>query len=230
MKATFNKIHIFLILVTSIFYFNICDIPSGVGEIYINDINHTSPESFTLENNSLLLIYEDGFFLYDSEFGNEKMILNITLNTDDIGNVLIKQYPSSDDGYILILLKNILYFFDSSLVNYNQQNITFTGNIQNLILIKKENNSLYYTINSYIVNNPNINIYYYRYNLNSQSNELIYPKEYVTENGLSTANCILMIPSNKNIKLITCFYYNFQSKFYSTSFDLEKNLKKINNG
>ena len=225
MTANFSKLSIFLISVISSFYLVICNIPDGIGEIYIQHFNHTFPIPLTLANNSLLLIYQDGFFLYDSEFDNEKSVLKIDLNESDIENAFIKQYPLSDDGYILILLKNTLYFFDSTLTNYNEQKITYTGSIQNLILIKKENNFLYYTINSGSSNK--IYIYYYKYNLDSQSNELIYSKIYDTGPSFSAANCIMMIISDSNKKVITCFYYIYTSILYSSSFDLENNLDKI---
>ena len=61
----------------------------------------------------------------------------MTLDENDIEYILINQFSTSD-GYILIVIKKILYVFDSNVNYYYEQNFTYDGKIQNLIPLKKK--------------------------------------------------------------------------------------------
>ena len=226
MIEVFKKLYVVFILELS-FYLSISEAPGGNGLTYIEYNSHAYPTSFTLANKQLLLAYSEGLFLYDSEFYNETSILNITLGEGDIKNIQIKQFSESDGGYILIIAKNTLYVFDSNLNNYTEQNITNEGTIQNLIVIKKEGNFLYYTTNSFNSLKLYFYIYYYKYDLNTNSSVIINSKTYDSEGWLTLAKCVWMIPKSSNKNLITCFYLFSDAKLYTSSFDLENNLTKI---
>ena len=218
------KLNILLILIEC-FYLVFSGMLDGVSKTYIRYFNHTYPSTFTLASNQLLLAFSDGLYLYDSELSNGMMILNITLDDVSIENMLVKQFSLTDGGHILVILKNILYVFDSNAQNYIEFNLSCSNTIQSLILINEGDNYLSYSIISYKSNY--IYIHYYKYNLNANSNELIYSTEFTVQLALSAVSCTLMIQTDSKKKLITCIYNSFNNDLYSSSFDLENNLTKL---
>ena len=85
----------------------------------------------------------------------------------------MEQFSEENDGYILILINNKIYIFDSEGINIYSESLSdyINGDYYCLIPYKKENNYLHYII-SYISKNSNeLILYHFIFDLNSNSNE-----------------------------------------------------------
>jgi hypothetical protein len=150
------------------------------------------------------------------------------------------QYPQEYKSYILVFVKDQLYFFDKDGNKKAKENFTSLFKDQpyyEIIPIKNNENNLYYIISFTIKTTPiNIKFFYYKMNIDTKENFLIFEKEYIpltiananfnriTEN----APCVLMNSDVQN-NILTCFYSgNYPCQISITSFSLEnENLTKL---
>ncbi len=210
--------------------------------IYINNENE---KIFTLFNEKLILVANDGihFFTSKMEEEEEKKIIFDNLVSSEINNekIEIVQFSEKDQSFIMILLFNIIYFFnnDGILINYvylsnSENNFNYT-----LFPYKKEKNYLHYIIIYQSNNKTKFNINHFKFDINGPNiNQLILSKNieiknekiaYISE--LSKINCIFLFSLNKNKDILVCFY---AISFFSTigiqikSFEPNNEFKEIN--
>ena len=69
------------------------------------------PSLSTLLNQNQIIITQNGIHFYDSNLKTESSNKFIPLNISSISRPVIEQFPIEFGGYILILLKNIIYIF-----------------------------------------------------------------------------------------------------------------------
>ena len=208
--------------------------------------NLLSPTSFTLSDNSIVIISSNGIHFYDENFSTEdedKKIPFPDYCQINLAKVLMAEFSEEDGGYILIVVNNIVYFFDNEKNNITSIQISDSDIVNsvtiNLIPYKKIDNILYF-IFPYV--NYNCYVYLAIYKFNIASNELelqekksyqiSYEGQYFQYYGLS---CIYMSPLesfNINNNLLTCFSstkFNNQGIIFSFSFNLDDNFSEVEN-
>ena len=180
------------------------------------------PTAYTLYNQNILIISNDGIHFYNSDLNEDedKKILfekKILLQTE-FEKTVIAQFSEEDGGYIIIIVSDTLYIFQENGTPITSINLSNTISSIHYCLIpyKKENDFLYYII-SYPIGIKSFNLTYFKFDLNSpNSNEIIKSKN--IETLLSTnsspyefvgVNCILMTNSeNKKISMLLCFIFS----------------------
>jgi len=207
-------------------------------QVTVRTLPFKYPTLLTLENNELILINENGIHFYDSKLENEYNGKVISFNTSissDIENrkTAMAQFAHENGGYILIIVKDILYILEANGNLIHSLSITdyFTSTNYYIIPYKKdEENYLHYII-SYN-EGKTIKLNYFKFYLNSPfSNEKINTIDITVENAneIFGLNCIFMTPltsSNINYDILTCFY-NYVKIIYTSSFDPKNNFGKL---
>ena len=203
------------------------------------------PISLTLHDDNILLITESKIIFYD--YSLTSIIKSYNLSESEIASnfqetfkTMACQYPQEYKSYILVFVKDQLYFFDKDGNKKAKENFTSLFKDQpyyEIIPIKNNENNLYYIISFTIKTTPiNIKFFYYKMNIDTKENFLIFEKEYIpitiandnfnriTEN----APCVLMNSDLQN-NILTCFYSgNYPCQISITSFSLEnENLTKL---
>ena len=197
------------------------------------------PIALTLYDDNILLITKTEIIFYDSSL--ESIINNYNLSGYEIPlyyeetfKTLACQYPQKYNSYILVFIKDQLFFFEKNGDKIWKENFTSTFKEQNyyeIIPIKKVGDYLYYIISMTIKNNPIIiKFYYYKFDIKSKNNFLILEKDY---NPLTIINtipfvsitdnvaCVLM-NSNQENDILTCFYSgSYPCQISINSFSLE---------
>ena len=227
----YNKLIPFFTILLSIYY---------IKSISILNIDILYPVSLTLNNDNILLITSQYIIFFDSSL---TIILNIyNLTESEIAKTVEEsyktnacQYSKEYNSYILVFVKDQLYFFDMYGSKLHKENFTEELSEQDyyeIVPIKKEDNNLYYLISFTINKNPlSIKLLYYKMNINTNENILISEKKYIpltfegSEFSLISDNvvCQLMNSNNQN-NILACFYSGeYPQIILITSFSLENN-------
>ncbi len=157
---------------------------------------------------------------------------------DDSGKTTIAQFDVNNGGYILVLVKEILYICDiegTFLLKDSSIKSSLGARYYSLKPYKIENNEYFYVISCVI--SSNINLLYYKYNPSKNTNSYINKinnyrgiskeneQKEIYDNGVS---CEPMIHSSFG-KVLTCFYQiaTWPYEFCVTSFDPDSNFNKI---
>ena len=207
------------------------------------EYNLKMPISLTLLNNRNVIISSDGIHFYNEnltiENSEKKFIFETPIQETNIDTISMAQFEKQYGEYILILAQDRIYIFSSDetlLKDYNLSSL-INGKHYSLIPYRKyENDYLDYFI--LFVNNLNIYIKHFRFDLNNQINQIeneIYFESFTSLGAkagvLNGINCIFMAPiSSFNIShdLLTCFYsVHFPSSIVSSVYDQENNFTEI---
>ena len=215
-----------------------------ISNISLN-LNAKFPISLTLHDDNILLIVENKIIFYDSSLTT--IIKSYNLSESEIASNFLEtyktmacQYPQEYKSYILVFVKDQLYFFDKNGNKITKENFTLQFKdltYYEIIPIKKIDNNLYYIIPITMSNNQIlIKFLYYNMNINTKENFLILEKEYlpltIANNNFNritdNAACVLMNSNDQN-NILTCFYSgNFPCQISITSFSLEnENITKL---
>ena len=107
------------------------------------------PTTFTLLDNSIVLIANNGIHFYDEYFTSEdeEKKIELSLESTDLSKIAMAQFPNEYGEYIIILVKNILYIFSNSKNVIKSQTIEINAdtNIDSnycLVPYKKNDNNL----------------------------------------------------------------------------------------
>ena len=209
---------------------------------YIYDI--TFPSVFTLLNQQLIMISNDGIHFYSSDLTEEDESKKIIFETEiqsesECEKIAMTQFPSNYGGFIIILVKDILYFFQNDGTKISSENLPeiYSSSHYCLIPYKKENNYLHYLI-SYPIDNSHFGLVYFQFDINSPySNEVVEPKTLEslvqTSNGanfeFSGVNCVFMIHPLFDYDILVCFYgLYFPAEIQARSFDPNNNFEELN--
>ena len=209
-----------------------------------NTIPITIPNSLVLLDSTQVVVAKDGIHFFDNNMAEEyieKYVNYSLINTNDLESLYMTQFKNEDDGYIIILIKNIIYIFDSNkdLLKSEDLNEKINGLHYCIIPYKKQiNNKLNFFI-SY-AEGCNIILINCTFDLSVLDNNILFDKKTfrakneggTDANGLAGIHCLLMSPpTNLNISndLLTCFgTVNDQQKWvFSTRYDPENNLEEI---
>ena len=211
-----------------IFFSMLCiinSIETGTSEIFVSNINHTFPTTVTLASNKIIMVTNDGFFLYDSELGNEQTLVTFSKNFSDYSNIKIGQLSLKDDGYAFIIAKQILYIFTKNGELYDN----FTAPYSSVLVpYNKTDNFLYYILGG--DEGSKTILCLYKYDLTLKKYEVVAFNDYTMVSQLPAINCILMFPKDLNKNVLNCAYNLYEQankKFRLTSFDIENNLTSL---
>ena len=191
-----------------------------------NTINKTKEEIYpsvlSLKNGGLVLVQSDGIHFFDSnkeEIVSKKIKFEIPiLSQSENEKISICQFSDNEKGYILIIAKDIIYFFQEDYTIIEYINLFELSDMQNIKLIpyKIKDNHLLYII-SYNNKNTknNFSFNYYQFDLKNKKNFLIKTKniyplkniaEFKTHEILGESYCLFMDNSLKNEDIFLCFF------------------------
>ena len=216
------KISIFLYIYK--FFFLLSFLVTKTQEQYneIISFNSSHPNSLTLNNGNILIVAQKGIYLYNQlnyninaikEFPSDLYISNETIAT----KTTILQLPEKEGGYIIIFANDILYGLPpdaNSITTFGKTNET-NANYYSLSFFKiDENNNIFYTFGYSDLSNK-FRLSYYKLNIDSNSNNLIYSKEHEAINSLGKLqnkfNTGISCERMNHVslgKLLVCFHEN----------------------
>ena len=140
------------------------------------------PSALTLLNQNIVIVSSDGIHFFSQnlvEDISKKIIFQNPINSIARSEkVELKQFSTEDEGYIMILVDDTIYFFESDGTNIKIFDLSnsINGNYYCLIPFKKENNNLYYIILYSIKGGLVLNIF--KFDIYKYSNELITSNNY----------------------------------------------------
>ena len=233
----FYTFHFFFYILAFIKYFKLFFIKCN-SDIY--SLNLENPVAFTLLNKNIIVFSNEGFYTFDP---NLLLLYNYTFSTKYNRIIYSKtefpfftQFLEEEGGYVLCLLKNNIYFFNSdgfllnsTIINDNENNYYVINAFKRIAFdyyftFIKLDFSEYY---------GRIYLFYYKINISNYKLTLIYNNTYENENELISQTwgitCQKMI-SNINNNYLTCFYqYHINEKFFigEISFEPDKNFTYI---
>ena len=196
------------------------------------------PSILTLLNQELILVVNNGIHFYDSNLENEDLDklfpLNIT-SPEENYKTAMAQFSEDNGGYILILVKNIMYIFqhNGTIVFSSDFSNYLNGTYYCITPYKRKNNKLHYVISySDLVNK--IILIYFIFDLDSKENSyqvLNFDVRVQASNSepskLEGVTCLLILDSTNN-EVLTCFYAcHFPVEIQSRSFDPNNNFNEI---
>jgi len=187
--------------------------------------------NFISLNKEIIIIDSKGVHFYNCNLTTEIISKKIVFeNKIENEKICIKQYKKQYGEYILILVRDIIYFFESDGTKINSVYIPEISNADHYSLVpyKKENSYLYYII-SYTIK-ENLILKKFKFNINSFSNKIITSynikiNEYYNYKKFHLLNC-LFLKEHSNYDILTCFIYNFnQTQVITRLFDINKNIE-----
>ena len=212
----FHFSFLFYIIISLLIYFSYQDI-----ENVLNSTKTIIPYTLRLLNGNILLVINKGIYFLNSNLeiidSSTNIIFESELSEDDANKVNFAQFSIEEEGYIMVLALNNIYFFTSEGVLLD--NIIHLSDYLNinvvtysLSLYKKEDNYLHYIIS--IKNSIKFDIYHFKYDLNApHSNSLENTRNVDIEIKSESPNlyetsdprCHFLFISSK--KVLVCSYY-----------------------
>ena len=215
---------IFLLLKINIYK---CDIAQ-------NTIEYNYPNCIELNNGNVLIIFEKGIYIFNSELSEEISNINyesgFSLTVNDLDLINLSKF---DDGVVISIIKTYIYIFSSTggYIYHKDLSEDLEGaSYYSLIPHKIDGNNYYYII-CYMDSSTKLRIYYYYINISDKLNE---KKDYLeyshTDSGYvfysnnKGVTCQLMSSSNEN-NVLTCFYeISYPTVISATSFQLGNSI------
>ena len=177
----------------------------------------TFPQAITLSNGDFFIIHQTGIDIFDSNLTNKKSTI-ITFEDDDkikndtfLSKTTISRYKSEDNGYILSIINDKIFIFNSSgqLLYQSENKIPeLKGLYYTLVPIKRETNAYHYMIG--FIDNKNV-LQLLLFKFTDGTNKVNELKKFKSINETSKPifstglSCELMKHQTKN-DVITCFY------------------------
>ena len=190
-------------------------------------------KAITLLNKNIFIIHKSGIDIYDSSLTKRiKNIINFNhkeiKNNDIYAKTIITQINKNNSEYITCIINNNIYIFNSKgeKLYSSDKAITLFQRMYNILIPIKIINNKYYYIIGYI-NKKNIHFLFFKFEINTLQNILLYDKSlvncfetdksFIINNKLITCQ-ILKSPSKK--EKLFCFYI-INSSLENFSFDIE---------
>ena len=212
----------------------------------LNYINSHNPNVFTLSNDKIVIVSEEGIHFYTAKMieEEEKRIIfkSIILSENKEDKITFNQFSKIDEEYVIISVINKIYFFDKegNLINYTYLSDSLKDFDYSLIPYKKENNFLHYIIfypsknkESFIINHFkfSINFPYSNQIISSKIIKIIEEREYteISRPNLTKINCNFMFDENIYRDILVCFYIISFTKIeiQSKSLDPKEDFNEI---
>jgi len=190
------------------------------------------PTSLQLINNDIVIVAKDGIHFYNQslvEYGERKISLSLLTLAGDIEKISIAQFSEENDGYILILVMDILYIFDQGETEYKICNLTqeINGAHYGLTPYKKEGNKLIFIISYKDKDSSRIVIDKCEYYLGTININITKDISIEINNGnLKGVYCLFMKKDSNEI--LSCFYA-ISNEIFTQSFDPNDDFKELEN-
>ena len=190
------------------------------------------PINFISLNKDIIIIDSKGIHFYNCDLTTEFISKNVIFeNKIENEKIYIKQYSKESGAYIIILVYDKLYFFESDGTKINSVYIPYMSNADCLCLVpyKKEKNHLYYIIT--YTTKGNFTLKQFKFDINSFSNQIIRTyiikiDEYYNYKKFHLLNCLFLKENSDYNDILTCSIYNFnQAEIITRTFDIDKNLE-----
>jgi hypothetical protein len=145
---------------------------------FIGDFDSTYPNSFTLNNDNIIIVAKRGLYLFTQNNNEINSILNFITDEEmittevDCTKTTFLQLPNDEGGYVLCLIKDKLYIFSQNMEYLHVYNLAneIDGEFYSFDFVKKNNNYIDYIISFVDRNNKYLNIYYYQMNIETEEN------------------------------------------------------------
>ena len=189
----------------------------------IGTIESKYPNSFTLNNGNILIIAQNGVYLFTKNDEQINTILSFTNDQEMISTIknstktTFLQLSNEEGGYVFCLIKDILYIFSNEMVLLHNFNLTkeINGEFYFLDLIKENNNFFDYIISFVDINSKALKIVYYQMDIETEKNTMINNTEvtYIASNGdknslfSNAVSCEIMKHSRIG-QIYICFHEN----------------------
>ena len=201
------------------------------------------PNSFTLNNDNILIIAQNGVYLFTQ---NDEQINTILSFTDEKEMISTEKYctkttflqlSNEEGGYVFCLIKDILHIFSKEMMLLDRFNLTkdINGEFYFLDFIKKNNNYFDYIISFFENDSEFFKIFYYKLNIETEENIKINNIEVtrIASNGdenkkfSKAVSCEIMKHSQIG-QIYICFHENrLYNEIGATLFKPESNLELI---
>ena len=203
------------------------------------------PSVLSLLNEGLVAVQKDGIYFFDAnkvEDNSKKIIFKSPISSkEENEKISMCQFPEKEGGYIIIIIRELIYFFNGNGELLNEiklEEMNYTENIR-VIPYKEEKNYVFYII-SYKHNNSksNFGFNFYKYDLINKINLLI------SENKVEPIkdsikfksyeilgqNCILIKFNETNGDIFSCFFgVGFPAQIHIKTFSIKKEIIKEKN-
>ena len=193
------------------------------------------PTSFELINNDIVIVAKNGIHFYNQnlvEYEGKKLELPLLNRAEDIEKVSIAQFSEENDGYILILVMDILYIFDQGGTEHKIFNLTqeINGAHYGLTPYKKEGDKLIFIISYKDKDSLRIVIDKYEYNLQTINiNKTKDISIQINSGNLKGVYCLFMKQSfSDSNEILTCFYA-ISNEIFTQSFDPREDFNELEN-
>ena len=179
------------------------------------------PSVLSLKNGGLVLVQSDGIHFFDSnkeEIISKKIKFDIPkLSQSENDKISISQFSDMQQGYILIIIIDKIYFFQEDYTIIKEINLSELTDMENIKIIpyKVKDNLLLYII-TYNKKNArkNFSFNYYQFNLINKTNFLINTKNINSiinnaefkSNKIFGESCLFMNNTLKNEDIFSCFF------------------------
>ena len=199
------------------------------------------PTILTLNDESLVMVSSDGIHFFDSDL-NENVVKKINYDNQiqsktEHEKTTMAQFPEDQGEYIMIIVKNLLYFFEedgTKIKDIDLSNYSINASHYSLIPYKKEGNYLHYIIAYPLGDKKSFNLIHFKFDLVNQLNEISKSKEIETinmrDNSQTTpsnflgVSCIFMAPMDLGKDILVCFYLvTYPPQIQTRSFDHTNN-------
>ena len=175
--------------------------------------------AITLINENIFIIHKSGVDIYDSSLTKKiKTVINFNEDEIEVNDIYVENsIPKIFENTITCIINDKIYIFNSEgEILYNSDNKISLFHKKNYILIpiKIINNNFYYMIGYINENNNNIQLLFFKFEINTTQNNLLYNKPMFNynENDINykikykLLTCQLMHNASNKEKII-CFYY-----------------------
>ena len=210
--------------------------------LIINIKSFQNFKAFNLISNDIVLITDQGIIKYDTSSNTQTTIKESTIisSLNDQDYISFTQFPENEGGYAICRLKNTIFVYNNNLDNlYGSFEISEIQNFYCDMNPYKTLDGRITIIISYINGDQKLRILMFKINKGQTDNfgELIHEvtrqvknKDGLEMNALNKAiSCELMVKSNYNNKLLTCFAA--EQQYYSviaSIFNPENSLSFLN--
>ena len=202
------------------------------------------PTILTLLNRNLIMVASDGIHYINSDDLTEDITKkiefeNIINDSDEYEKTTMAQFSENDGGYIIIIVKNKIYFFKYEGTKIIDLDLPDSIDAKHYCIIpyKRENNYLYYII-SYPLNAINIfALKYIKFDLNNPNSNIVLITKTIETTHMGSSqtptffigvNCILMLSPLNNDTLV-CFYsVSYPPEIQVRSFNPNNDFEELN--
>ena len=201
------------------------------------------PSILTLLNQKLVLVVNNGIHFYNEGLTEEDTSKYIPLtipSKEDNYKTAMAQFSVEDQGYILILVMNTMYFFeqDGTIITSSDLSSLINGSYYCLTPYKKDGNDLHYIISYIDIESKKLNLHHFVFNIKILINERKNIKNvgiFLRESNESPIDiigttCVFLLYPTFNYNVLACMYgVGLPYEIHIRTFDPKNDFNEIGN-